>query len=608
MSYGAAHLRKHDDKAAQKRVWHRDVTFSTSSLAWKDVTEPLSNISTTKVLGDTNDASTFLEEMVRKPLTSSSHRGEFRSWGLAEAIHQNHAAIDGGKISLVGCSITNISELTASEARGVHTLYLSNNNIISLNGVTQFRELRNLSLGNNSIRYLGQLKVLGELKNLEKLSLDGNTVVSMPFYRLSVVGLCRHLVQLDGVHVSPEERDLANTVASDIEDYSERLRANELRKVVLEHLAGIMRLHGELQEFLRPLNEESGRVYAHGTMNHRPSDVVRILVEGEVYRWLQISAADVFVCLVQDKARSLHLEIVQSLGTTQRANLLRSPEKLLQHWREVVDGVLQHQKVAIIRLFNECEVCKGGEKRSSQSEVSAENTDLDVLQMLHFREPLGEWELDMNYFGRRSAAVQRQPAMPASPTNMELAASMSQRYKRLLEVQKENTGAKIHASSVSSMTSTLPPQQSEPESPEKGPRPPLPEPVAATEGMRSSAHAQVIKTRNHIKTVIGRNSKEKKRGLDSTLDFSDERVVGFLNRALNANNGRDALQESAVLGRDVVGEWLHANAEAKSLVKLDDNVPIAIRLGPVPAVAEDSPAPARSMPELKDQVQKLSQP
>ena len=389
MSYGAAHQRKQGDKEARQRAGRtntRDVTFSD----WKGAVEPDPSIISAKGPSvDPLDASILIEEMASKPLQLSSHRGQFTPLGLADAVRQNHAALEGGKLSLVGCSITNISELPTSIARDIHTVYLSNNDIVSLNGVTQFNGLRNLSLCNNSISYLGQLRILGELEHLEKLSLDGNTVASMPFYRLSVVGLCRHLVQLDGVRVSPGERTLANKAASEITGYFERLRVNGLRHVALQHMAGVMRVHGDLHEFLRPEGEEAGRMHVQQMMNHRPSDALRILIDGAVYRWLQISGADTFDCLVQDTARSLHLQMIQSFGAAQRTQMLRSPEKLLQHWREVVEGLIRHQELASFRLFNECEVCKGGEVRKSHSELSAVATDLGVLQALHFREPLG---------------------------------------------------------------------------------------------------------------------------------------------------------------------------------------------------------------------------
>lgn len=614
MSYGAAHLRKQIDKEAKKRE-HKDMTFSTFTHDWKGATESQTDTSAKDCPGDVVDPSTLIEEMVSKPVMNSLHRDGFRPLGLADALHQNHAALEGGKLSLVGCYITNISELTTSKARGIHTVYLSNNDIVSLNGLTQFNELRNLSLCSNNISYLGQLKVLGDLEHLEKLSLEGNTVASMPFYRLSVVGLCRHLVQLDGVRVGAEERSLANTAAREIGGYFERLRVSELRRVVLQHLSGVMRLHRELHEFLRPPDDDMGKAYAQQMMSHCPSDALRILVEGEVYRWLQISAADTFDCIVQDTARSLHLQMVQSLGAGQRTQMLRSPRKLFQHWKDVIDSLLRHQDLASSRLFNECEVCKGGEKKLSPSDpTSPVIKDLGVLPALHFHESIGDREMEVGYYGRRLPAGQRQSLAVPAPAGKELAVSMSQRYKRLLEAKKEDIGAEIRVPTSSSMTNMLPPQQSEPESPEKGPRPPMPGPdlalsgasplwVRVTSGEQSGVHTQMMEKGHDTKAGVGHHGKHKEHGLDSMLDFSDERVVGFLKRALDANNAHDALQESHVLGMDVVGEWLHAYADARAMVKLDADVPVAIRLGPAPMASEDSPAPARSMAELKDQVQ-----
>jgi hypothetical protein len=88
----------------------------------------------------------------------------------------------------------------------VTKLYLSGNYISDLVGIEQLRGLRVLSLMNNSIRYLENLQPLGKLKCLETLSLDGNIVSRMPFYREHVISLCSMLQMLDSVKVTAPDR------------------------------------------------------------------------------------------------------------------------------------------------------------------------------------------------------------------------------------------------------------------------------------------------------------------------------------------------------------------------------------------------------------------
>ena len=91
--------------------------------------------------------------------------------------------------------------------------------------------------------------------------------------------------------------------------------------------------------------------------------------------------------------------------------------------------------------------------------------------------------------------------------------------------------------------------------------------------------------------------------LESKLDFSDERVVRFLNRSLLVDNEKVSNEEATVLGRDIVGEWLHVCASAKAMAKLDSDVGLEIRLGPSPHLQPHSTLEAKSMSDLKEHVQ-----
>ena len=181
-----------------------------------------------------------IEEMANKralPSLSGDVNESYSKRTIREAWQGNLPTLEGPKLSLVGDSITAIGELPESLTLQVQTLYLSNNYISSLGGIEQLKGLRNLSMANNLIRYLGQLRVLEEVSVLEKLSLEGNPVSNMPFYRMCVLSLCPHLVILDGKKVSIEERRMVSGHMREVNHYFETLRKNELRNVVLLHLA-----------------------------------------------------------------------------------------------------------------------------------------------------------------------------------------------------------------------------------------------------------------------------------------------------------------------------------------------------------------------------------
>ena len=74
----------------------------------------------------------------------------------------------------------------------ISTLYLSNNLLNNLIGIEQnlFCNLSKLSLSNNSIRRIGELKVLSQLPCLTALNLTGNPVTRMPYYRQEVLLIC----------------------------------------------------------------------------------------------------------------------------------------------------------------------------------------------------------------------------------------------------------------------------------------------------------------------------------------------------------------------------------------------------------------------------------
>lgn len=545
---------------------------------------------------------TAIEEMANKrtlPSLGGDVNEPFSMRTIREAWQDNNPSLEGSKLSLVGDSITAIGELPPSLTSRVQTLYLSNNNIASLGGIDQMKGLRSLSMANNLMRYLGQLQVLGEMSVLEKLSLEGNPVSNMPFYRMCVLSLCPHLVVLDGKKVTIEERRLVSGSMGKINQHFETLRKNELKNVVLLHLASSLACNSELFDFLRPPAEE-GKNY-HQNLNQSTAKAFHILLVGGVYKWLQATGADNFDCVVQSLASTLHVQMLQEYSSSEKALMQSSPDSLLKHWKSVVEGCIRYQEDLSMRLISSCQVQKGG---TTMQETESTAEILRVLEKLKFEELSSDREYDILYHG--------EPAKNRRGDN--LSQSMADRYQRILRqsAMQEGLQEDLDASTQSaSLAPSLPPQQSEPESPmtktfDAGLQP---EPNLATHWtdeitspLRKAPRAEKT-VRSRRLGSPARSGKKALSALESKLDFSDEHVVRFLNRSLLVDNEKGTNEEAVVLGRDIVGEWLHACASAKAMVKLDSDVGLEIRLGPSPHLQPRSTLQAKSMIELKEHVQ-----
>jgi Leucine-rich repeat (LRR) protein len=155
-----------------------------------------------------NKITDYKTKITNKTSTSSSSRIT-----LCTCLQSLPAPFDGTgqKLSLVGNNISEIDKVPSTLLTRVQTLYLSNNRIVSLDNIEQFTHLQNLSVTNNLIRYLSHLKSLALNEQLEKVSLEGNVVTGMPFYRQYMVGLCPRLLVLDGSNVTAEERSCSKS-------------------------------------------------------------------------------------------------------------------------------------------------------------------------------------------------------------------------------------------------------------------------------------------------------------------------------------------------------------------------------------------------------------
>lgn len=143
------------------------------------------------------------KQMPNKPLTL-----------LSAYIEKYPACFSAGKVNVIEKGIEDIDVLP-SQYRGISTLFLSNNRISDLAGVTQFPRLRSLSLAYNDIVDISQLEYLSALPDLRTLRLDGNGIARQSDYRLRVIAACASLQSLDGQDVTESERNEAANLVTD---------------------------------------------------------------------------------------------------------------------------------------------------------------------------------------------------------------------------------------------------------------------------------------------------------------------------------------------------------------------------------------------------------
>lgn len=161
---------------------------------------------------------------------------------------RNPSLFDKDKLCLVGLNIHIIDAVPAILAASVRVLYLSENSICRLVGVEQFSNTVTLSVKNNGIRYLDEIRPLSLLRRLNKLSMEGNPVTRLPYYREHVIVSCPSLTILDDKSVSSEERSSATREFYRNTAYYDQLRINELRNCVILHIRNLIACHLELQQ------------------------------------------------------------------------------------------------------------------------------------------------------------------------------------------------------------------------------------------------------------------------------------------------------------------------------------------------------------------------
>ena len=321
---------------------NRQNTSAMSSGEWKSMSELRGTSSSSS-----NSSSSSSGIHRHLPTGSSRPERHIRGNTLCRCLQTLPAPVDStsSKLNLVGLDIGEIDMVPGPLPERIQILYMSNNLISSLDGIEQFVNVRQVSFANNFIKYLSDLRSLGLLPHLEKISLEGNVVTGMPFYRQYLIGLCANLTSVDGINVTPDERKHARTYSRQLSAFYDQLRLNELQNIILRHLRLQLTMHAEFQKVIigkfRSLRREympSSYEMQLSTQAGRGCGVSFLLAQclsGGVYRWLMLACGNDIDKSVLTMAHRAHLTVLSRLSLKDRTLVIKSPQMGTQHWEVI---------------------------------------------------------------------------------------------------------------------------------------------------------------------------------------------------------------------------------------------------------------------------------
>lgn len=113
------------------------------------------------------------------------------------------------QVSCVEQCLTVIDELPR-QCHSAEVVYLSKNNLQTLQGIEQFSQLRVLSASDNLLEDIAQLQILQDACcKLQVVSFERNPITCLPNYRNKVIQMLPKLQMLDGQGISSQDRQRA---------------------------------------------------------------------------------------------------------------------------------------------------------------------------------------------------------------------------------------------------------------------------------------------------------------------------------------------------------------------------------------------------------------
>ncbi|OQR81560.1 hypothetical protein THRCLA_23347 [Thraustotheca clavata] len=275
---------------------------------------------------------------------------------------QGMRVVEGTKLNMVGKGIECIGSVASSIARSSTCLYLSQNNLSSLNGLEQFTNMKVLSLGGNLIIRFHEFDRLRELP-LKTLYLVGNPICDAPNYRSRIIHLLPHIQTLDGQEITSKERQIASFHVAQDESLRRLIQENHIDIARLEWIVLRIELHKELYEViftslsllsndrLPPLDKLAINVDVFLRL-WRQSGVCPYIDEIELQ--LQRVVIRAYQKLLQHPIRKAK-QLLQKFGPAAKDRLKNLATPATPTWEEAYASVLAVQQHTIAKLRGLCE-------------------------------------------------------------------------------------------------------------------------------------------------------------------------------------------------------------------------------------------------------------
>eukprot|EP00939_MAST-03C_sp_MAST-3C-sp1_P002775 g2775.t1 len=166
---------------------------------------------------------------------------------LGEALAQYPSSFTADRISIVGKGISVIDRLPPTHIR-TKTIYLSRNRIRTLEGISQFRSLRTLSVSDNFIFDYEAIAPLSAIRTIRTLNLEGNPINRRPHYRHHVIHHVPQLEQLDKRAVGDFERAESESIVASEQSRLRECVRRDCELVKLKTCGRLLRVHSELRQ------------------------------------------------------------------------------------------------------------------------------------------------------------------------------------------------------------------------------------------------------------------------------------------------------------------------------------------------------------------------
>ena len=291
--------------------------------------------------------------------------------GLSAVLGGGAGGFDGHRGLAVEKGIATLDEVRAG-FRVARKLFLSHNDLTSLNGIEQFPELRVLSVQSNRIASLSEVRVLTDgCPHLEVASFEGNPLESTPNYREQLLGILPALKMLDGAPVTERERAEARVTVSQEAHLMDMALENLGMMHQLERLTMLRRVHLDMfrrQEIGQPL-------FWRDSPSVAVPDTRMFLAQWDFFRSLPEAE-------VQLMRTEINAEVVRRYN----ASRLRSGKRI--SWGHAVNDVVMAQQNAIARLMALVDLL-GAETRELAAAAEQRHNPLVTAEKLSIQARLG---------------------------------------------------------------------------------------------------------------------------------------------------------------------------------------------------------------------------